>query len=612
MDTTQERLLIYQALLVATASLSAGGTPYDVLKAACDGLVASSRAICLAWMYLGDPDSEDVRPQYVVGRSAEYAHGLVIDHSEEAKRGPGRRSLASGEPVLVHVASDPTFGRWRAEALRWGFQDGLTLPVGQPGTLPRGMIVIFADTLDYFQRVGVEPFIAFGQIAGVALDQAKLKVSLQQAATIDPTSGLFNRRALLDCIGRTHAQAERSGNPYSFLLLDLDRFKLLNDNYGHALGDEMLGHVGQVLGHSLRAGDVVGRWGGEEFLAILPDTSQPDAVGIAERVRAQVECFTIEFNRERVSTTASLGVASFPRDGDTPEFLLKAADAALYEAKKTGRNRVVAVGAKHEVYSLAAKIGSALAAHRLVAAYQPIVDLKTGRVMGDEALARLIDEDGHPVEAIHFIAAAAELQMTHLIDFEVITRTIRHCSDRMARGSEGIAHFVNVSGDLLLHQELVEALFAEAQSACNACGLEMWAVKPLVLEITERQLLGDMAAVKAKLAPFLDFGMRLAVDDFGSGYSSFQYLADLPVSFLKIEGDLIARVRDPRVRKIVGRIQDIARDLDLTTVAEFVEDGETAEILQALGVDWAQGYFFGRPQLVIPSAASASPESFRA
>jgi diguanylate cyclase len=119
----------------------------------------------------------------------------------------------------------------------------------------------------------------------------------------------------------------------------------------------------------------------------------------------------------------------------------------------------------------------------------------------------------------------------------------------------------------------------------------------LVLEITERQLLGDMNAVRAKLAPFLDFGMRLAIDDFGSGYSSFQYLADLPVSFLKIEGSLIKQVKDKRVRQIVRRISDIAKDLELITIAEFVEDAETADILRDLEIDWAQGYLFGRPVL---------------
>jgi EAL domain-containing protein (putative c-di-GMP-specific phosphodiesterase class I) len=258
----------------------------------------------------------------------------------------------------------------------------------------------------------------------------------------------------------------------------------------------------------------------------------------------------------------------------------------------------VAAGDKHEVYSIASRISSAIEARRLVPAYQPIVDLRSREVVAEESLARLIDENGQPLEAMHFIAAASELQLTHLIDFQIIRATMNYCAASLARGGKRIAHFVNVSGDLLLHQDLIEGLFAEAKAFCIECGTGLDSTKPIVLEITERQLLGDMAAVRPKLAPFLDFGMRLAVDDFGSGYSSFQYLAELPVSFLKIEGTLIKQVRDKRIRQIVKRINDIAKDLDLITIAEFVEDAETADILRDLGVDWAQGYFFGRPQLL--------------
>lgn len=598
MQQTQEQLFIHRALLAATTSLAKGSTPHEVLRAACDALVASSNHICLAWMYLGNPDEETIRPSYAVGRAAEYTKTLVIDRSPEAMQGPGRRSLATNEPVLVNVRADPTFGIWRAEAMRYGFEEGLTLPIGNPGERVRGLIVIFADAPAYFGQVGVEPFIAFAQLATVALEQANLKISLEQMATIDPTCNLFNRRALMEVIEREYAQAKRKTAPLSFLLIDLDRFKLLNDNYGHTLGDEMLRRVSEILKGTLRSCDWVGRWGGEEFLAILPGTDETEALVIAERIREAVERFSITLNRQIIRTTTSIGVASYPRDGNAPDFLLRAADAALYEAKKTGRNRTVAAGNKHEVYSIASRLNAAIEANRLVPAYQPIVDLRTREVVAEEALARLIDEKGTPLDAMHFIGAATELQLTHLIDYQIIRDTMNYCASIIAQGGRRISHFVNVSGDLLLHQELIERLFADAQAACITCGVDLGPTKPLVLEITERQLLGDMAAVRAKLAPFLDFGMRLAVDDFGSGYSSFQYLAELPVSFLKIEGTLVKQIGDKRIRQIIKRINDIAKDLDLTTIAEFVEDADTADILCELGVDWAQGYFFGRPKLL--------------
>ena len=595
MESIQEQLLINQALLAATQSLAQGNTPDEVLKSACDALVASSRHICLAWMYLGNPDSETITPSYSIGRASEYTEDLALDLTPEAMNGPGRRSLATNKPVLVDVHADPTFGIWRERATQYGLQEALTLPIGNPEETDRGLIVIFADSPKYFEAVGIEAFVAFSQLATVALQQANLKLMLEKMASFDHTTGLMNRRAFTEIIHREHAQSKRSGKPFSLLLMDLDRFKMINDNYGHETGDRILLGISGISRNTLRSCDWIGRWGGEEFLAILPDTDEAEAQQIAERLREKIDQFSIELNGQLIKATTSIGVSTFPLDGETPDFLIRAADAALYEAKKTGRNRVVSAKEKQEIYSIASRINNAIANDRMVPAYQVIVDLKTRQTVAEEALARLIDENGKPIEAMNFISAATELQLTHLIDSEIIKRTMNRCADNIAAGGERIAHFVNLSGDLLLHQELIQELFIEAQAACLTCGINLGPVKPLVLEITERQLLGDMSAVKAKLAPFLDFGMRLAVDDFGSGYSSFQYLAELPVSFLKIEGSLIKQISDSRIRKIVGRIDDIAKDLGLITVAEFVEDADTANILCDIGIDWAQGYYFGRP-----------------
>lgn len=597
MEPIQEQLLISKALLAATASLAQGSTPEEVLKAACSAPVSSSQHICLAWMYLGNPDSEVISPSYSIGRASGFTEDLLIDLSPEAMQGPGRRSLAMNKPVLVDVQSDPTYGPWRKRAIQFGMQAALTLPIGSASDAYRGLIVIFADFPAYFEQVGIEAFSAFSQLATVALEQARLKMMLEKMASFDHTTGLLNRRAFTEVIQREYAQSKRARKPFSMLLMDLDRFKLLNDNYGHETGDRILRGVSEISRSALRSCDWMGRWGGEEFLAILPDADEKAAQAIAERLRESIDQFSIEFNGQNIKTTMSIGIASYPQDGETPDFLIRAADAALYEAKKTGRNRVVSAKEKQEIYSIAAKINSAIANNRMVPAYQVIVDLKTRETVAEEALARLIDENGKPIEAMQFISAATELQLTHLIDAEIIKRTMNRCAANIAAGGERIAHFVNLSGDLLLHQELIHDLFKQAQAACLTCGIDLGPTKPLVLEITERQLLGDMNAVKAKLAPFLDFGMRLAVDDFGSGYSSFQYLAELPVSFLKIEGSLIKQIDDNRIRKIIRRINDIAKDLELITIAEFVEDADTANILCDIGIDWAQGYYFGRPVL---------------
>ncbi len=597
MELVQEQLSICKALLTATTSLAQGKTPEEVLRAACDALVASSERVCLAWTYLGNPDSETIRPSYAAGWAAEYARDLIIDLSPEAVKGPARRSLARNEPVLVQLNSDASFGIWREKAKRYGLEEALTLPIGDIKHPFRGLIVILVDAQGYFEQLGMQPFLAFTQLASVALDQARLKMTLENIASVDPLTDLLNRRAMEEVISRVHGHGKRTAQPYSLILLDLDRFKMLNDNYGHDIGDKILLGISVLAKRTLRTSDWLCRWGGEEFLAILPDTDENGALKFGERLRDAIENFSIQFNTQKISTSASIGVASYPRDGDTPDFLMKAADAALYEAKKTGRNRVVPARNKRKIYSIAAKLNGAIEDNRLVPAYQPIIDLQTRQPVAEEALARLIDESGTVIAAADFILAAMELQLTHLVDYQIIKQTMARCASNIADGGRNLAHFVNISADLLQHQDLIQALFAEAQAACISCGLDIGTVKPLVLEITERQLLGDADAVKAKLAPFIDYGMRLAIDDFGSGYSSFQYLADLPVSFLKIEGSLIKQVKNSRIRMIIKRISDIAKDLELISIAEFVEDAETADILYELGIDWAQGYYFGRPAL---------------
>ncbi|WP_147075153.1 GGDEF domain-containing protein, partial [Sulfuriferula plumbiphila] len=284
MEFSQEQFSIYKALLTATKILAQGNTPDGVLRAACDALVASSERICLAWMYLGNPGSEPIRPSYSAGRASEYTRDLVLDLSPGAMKGPGRRSLAENEPVLVKVHSDSSFAIWRESAVRYGLQEGLTLPIGDPDHPFRGLIVIFVDTRDYFEQIGVEPFIAFAQLATVALDQARLKVSLEVMASIDPLTNLLNRRAMQEIINRGYAYAKRSAKPFSIILFDLDRFKMLNDNYGHNIGDRILLGISEVAKQTLRTSDWLCRWGGEEFLAILPDTDENGALKIAERL----------------------------------------------------------------------------------------------------------------------------------------------------------------------------------------------------------------------------------------------------------------------------------------------------------------------------------------
>lgn len=415
----------------------------------------------------------------------------------------------------------------------------------------------------------------------------------------DPLTGLPNRTAMQQTLAHLHEETTAREGGYSILLVDLDRFKLINDGFGHAAGDALLRHFAERVTGGMRDQDSLGRWGGEEFLCLLPGTDIAHAVEVAERLRQTLAKAPFAIEDRLLYATVSIGVAAFPQDGGSVDEVLRTADAALFEAKRSGRNRVQS--SEHisgNIFSIASQVGQAINEDRLVPAYQPIVDLANGELKAEESLARIINPDGSVVEAGRFVGAASQLQMVHRIDQRLIMRTIDRCSVQMARGKEPIAHFVNVSADLLRHPELIQSILEVIKTQCTECGLEPETEKPLVIEITERELLENVKEARQILAPFLDFGLRLAIDDFGSGFSSLQYLADLPVAFLKIEGDLIRRAPDEaRVRAILRGVQDMADALDVTTIAEYVENERILDVVRGIGVHWGQGYHFGRPQL---------------
>ncbi|MEW6445068.1 MAG: EAL domain-containing protein [Pseudomonadota bacterium] len=423
-----------------------------------------------------------------------------------------------------------------------------------------------------------------------------LRQQIEHSRQRDELTGLRNRHSLAAILREIHAH----GQAYATLLIDIDRFKIINDFHGHDQGDETLIRLGGYIQEIQGPDDIIGRWSGHEFLCLLPGRTLAQAREHAETIRQHVRnSFESAPARQPQTITVSIGVATRGADDTNHEAVIARADAALYEAKRRGRNRTVTQGdIGQSIFIASAEIEAALHEERLIPAYQPIVELATRRVVADEALARIRGRDGGMLPAGLFIEAASALQIAHRIDHSIVCQAIRRCSNAIVTHPDEppIRHFVNISTDLLRHPRRIEAILQVAREAAIECGMQCALDKPLVIEITERELLSDPREALDILRPFLDFGLQIAVDDFGSGYSSFLYLLDLPVTYLKIEGELVRRIRqDPKARAIIQGIQSIADQLDLMTIAEFIEDEETARILTDLGVDWGQGYLFGRP-----------------
>lgn len=416
--------------------------------------------------------------------------------------------------------------------------------------------------------------------------------------THDALTGLLDRAAFRALLEAERERSTRHPHPFGLILFDIDRFKVVNYGYGEQHGDAMLVSLAELARKTLRPTDILSRWGGQEFLCLLPNTDKSATEDLAERLRAAIEAASVRHGEEVLQATASFATACFPKDGNSSERLLAALGTALHRAKATGRNCVVAASSLGpQLFGIGRMLNQALREGRVRAAYQPIVDLKTGTLVGDEALARIVSPNHSIIPASAFIHAASELQLNHQLDRAIILQAFSHCVATLQPLTPRV-HFVNVSANLLRHPDVVTELLAEASRNCAACGDLIGPVKPIVIELTERELLDDLSATRSMLQPFLDFGIRLALDDFGSGYSSYKYLADLPFSFLKIEGSLIRRVTEPRVRTIVQGIQRTAADLGLVTLAEYVENEQIAEIARDIGIDWGQGYHFGKPVLL--------------
>ncbi|WP_096366807.1 putative bifunctional diguanylate cyclase/phosphodiesterase [Thiohalobacter thiocyanaticus] len=593
-DSVDERLRLSRALLTATAGMMRSTDPAMMFRAICDALPAASPRIQLAWLVLGELDTPILHPEYAVGPAAVYAEAVQVPRSPQAaEHCPVRDAIRRWEAVSGNI---PASGGAAGAA---GLRSLLALPLGRAGNGLNGLIVLYADWPDYFEQVGMALFQAFVHLGNASLEQAALLNNLTHLATHDLLTGVLNRRGIQESMERELARSQRRQLPFSVLLFDIDRFKLVNDRLGHREGDIVLRCVADAARAVLRNEDYLGRWGGEEFICLMPETDCETALTLAERIRRAVRETPIAVSSGELQATVSVGVASYPGDGESLDKLIATADSALYQAKRSGRDRVVCASrVEQHVHSLGNMLDAALRERRIVAAYQPIVDLATGEVVAEETLARLITPDGDIIPAGDFIEAAQQLQLLHRIDHTILMQAFSHCVTGLKTGMNRLNHFVNISADLLRHRELVEEILAAACEHCRGCGDAIGDTKPMIIEITERELLADIDQARELLLPFTEFGLRLALDDFGSGYSSYQYLADLPVQFIKIDGSLVQRVSEPKVRAILEGIQGMAEQLGVITLAEFIETAETEARLREIGIHWGQGYYYGKPTII--------------
>jgi diguanylate cyclase (GGDEF)-like protein/PAS domain S-box-containing protein len=457
------------------------------------------------------------------------------------------------------------------------------------------------------------------RIAGTLMDVTRRKTAearIEYLVDHDELTGLLNRRGIWRAVQRIHAQAARSGAPQCLAMLDLDHFKLINDAYGHAAGDRVLRIVASRLQGELRAGDWLGRWGGEEFLLCLPDTTAAQGLATVERLRQVVAAMPIDLGGQDVQITLSAGLAPFEPGTGRPGDLVALADAALYRAKAAGRDRVCLAGADEDeaLQSLAALVQQAVRGQGLQVAFQPIVDLGATvaargpvappaayPIVGEQCLARLTDIAGQVLPAAAFIDVARELGVLHRVDQAIFEAAVARLRVTPRARHDALTRFVHLSADLLRQDAVIEAL---ARSLAGLPGPGVTGI-PLAVTLGSGQAAAADRSIGERIAPLLQAGCRLAVADVG-GDVAFRLLAELPVRYLHIAPALIPPLRtSARARTIVRGIAAIARELDVVTIARPVEDQAVCNLLRDLGVRWAQGRLFAAPSEPIGLRAAA-------
>jgi len=418
---------------------------------------------------------------------------------------------------------------------------------------------------------------------------------LEYLAMHDSLTGLFNRRYFEESLKHMYADAIRNKRTHGLIYIDLDYFKVINDTFGHQEGDEVLRQISNLMSRRIRASDLLCRLGGDEYAVLVHDIAPVKMFDIAEDLQNIVNDFVYQAQGQRLSLGCSIGLAVIDGYASCAEEYLMQADIALYVAKGRGRNIIHQYDPEdNDSEELRSRINwtqqirSAIADNRIILHFQPVMDAQTNRVAYYEALVRMIDEEGKMIFPNTFIPALENTGEMHLLDRWIVKLAISHVAS--CRELRRIA--INLSAHAFKDENLLPVI-KEALSANlvdPAC---------ITFELTESASLFNLNVTKRVIAELHAIGCSFAVDDFGSGFSSFSYLKELPADYIKLDGSFIRQLHlDDIDKALVRSLIQVVKALQKKAVAEYVENEEILQILRSFGVDLVQGYHVGRPMSV--------------
>ncbi|MGC8587741.1 MAG: putative bifunctional diguanylate cyclase/phosphodiesterase, partial [Hydrogenobaculum sp.] len=423
-------------------------------------------------------------------------------------------------------------------------------------------------------------------------------IHLEEIATKDPLTGFYNKD-MLDLFLEQEIKksiSRRMPNSFSYILIDIDNFKYINDAYGYQIGDIVIKEVANIIKSITRNQDILARIGGDEFGIIAQDIKVHSAKVIMERLNEKLNSQPITINNQKIYISISVGISTCFEEKDdfscSKEEVKLLAEEALREAKRTGKSNVVIASYKEKTEQYISKyelINKAINDNLIEPAFQPIFDLQTGNVFGFESLCR-IKFNNSIIYSDQFIEEAEDLGLINKIDLLMIRKACKRISalNKKNNSKGSLRLFVNISAkafrDRRFFQDVVD--IAKEYDMQNR----------LYIEITEREFLSGLEKFE-EIEEFLKYyGINFVIDDFGSGYSSFLYLKFIKTEILKIDGAFVRNIaKNERDRAIVSGINTTAKHLNTKTLAEFIEDEETLNALVKIGVNYGQGYYLGKP-----------------